>query len=102
MFAVPRSLIKPFNSDTVRIISNFAKLPRGQQNLLLGKTEADTRGDVFPDEAKIFSNAESCFPRLRPVCMPLSARRAHTSKRRLTYEIFSESSLWNLNVCSIV
>ena len=48
VFAVPRSLIKPFSSDTVRILSNFAKLPRGDQNVLLGKTEEDVRGDVFP------------------------------------------------------
>ena len=61
VFAVPRSLIKPFNSDTVRIISNFAKLPRGEQNLLLGKTEADTRGDVFPDEARNFLKCRELF-----------------------------------------
>ena len=48
VFAVPRSLIKPFSSDTVRVLSNFAKLPRGDQNILLGKTEEDVQGDVFP------------------------------------------------------
>ena len=46
IFAVPNSLIKPFNSDAVRIICNFAKLPRNEQNLLLGKSEKDTAGDV--------------------------------------------------------
>ena len=46
-FAVPNSLIKPFNSNSIRIITNFAKLPRTEQNLLLGKSEADTVGDVF-------------------------------------------------------
>ena len=48
IFAVPRSLIKPFSSDTVRILSNFAKLPREDQNLLLGKGEEDLQGDLFP------------------------------------------------------
>ena len=48
VFAVPRSLIKPFSSDTVRILANFAKLPRGDQNVLLGKREEDVQGDVFP------------------------------------------------------
>ena len=46
-FAVPNSLIKPFNSNSIRMITNFAKLPRTEQNLLLGKSEADTIGDVF-------------------------------------------------------
>ena len=37
VFAVPRDMIKPFNSDTVSIIANFAKLSRPEQKLLLGK-----------------------------------------------------------------
>ncbi|MCY4092751.1 MAG: FRG domain-containing protein [Caldilineaceae bacterium] len=37
VFAVPRSLIKPFNSDIASIISNFAKLSSFEQNLLLGR-----------------------------------------------------------------
>ena len=48
VFAVPRVLIKPFNSDAVRIVSNFAKLSRGEQNILLGKRSADARRDVYP------------------------------------------------------
>ena len=38
VFAVPQSLVKSFNSDTVSIIANFAKLERNYQGLLLGKT----------------------------------------------------------------
>ena len=63
VFAVPRSLIKPFNSDTVRVISNFAKLSRGEQNLLLGKTKADASDDVFPDEADNFFKCREMFSR---------------------------------------
>ena len=37
VFAVPPSLIKPYNSDTISIIANFAKLLYSEQNLLLGK-----------------------------------------------------------------
>ena len=37
VFAVPRNLIKPFNSDTISIIANFSKLRRNEQDLLLGK-----------------------------------------------------------------
>ncbi len=65
VFAVPRSLIKPFNSDTVRIISNFAKLPRSEQNLLLGKTVADARGDVFPAEANNVLTCRELFSRAK-------------------------------------
>ena len=36
VFAVPRSLVKPYSSDTIRVITNFAKLSRREQMLLLG------------------------------------------------------------------
>ena len=48
VFGVPRSLIKPFNSDTVSVLASFAKLPRAEQNILLGKTQPDAPDDVFP------------------------------------------------------
>ena len=48
VFGVQKALIKPFDSDTVSIISNFAKLDRGYQNLLLGKTGTD-RATQDPD-----------------------------------------------------
>ena len=41
VFAVPSDLIKSFNSDTVSIIANFAKLRHAEQNLLLSKTPED-------------------------------------------------------------
>ena len=37
VFAVPKSLLKPFNSDTITLIANFAKLSRDQQDVILGK-----------------------------------------------------------------
>ena len=45
VFAVQKELVKPFDSDTVSIISNFAKLDRGYQNLLVGKTGADSQDE---------------------------------------------------------
>ena len=42
VFFVWRDMIKPFNSDTVSIIANFAKLRHIEQNLLLSQTEDDT------------------------------------------------------------
>ncbi len=38
IFATPRFLIKPFNSDAISIVANFAKLPYGEQNTLLSTT----------------------------------------------------------------
>ncbi len=54
VFGVPRSLIKPFNSDTVSVLTSFAKLPRAEQNLLLGKTPNDAPDDVFPTKLADF------------------------------------------------
>ena len=36
IFAVPKSLIKPFGSDTISIIANFAKLTLAEQDILSG------------------------------------------------------------------
>ena len=38
IFAVPVSLVKPFNSDTVSIIANMAKLKACEQDVLLCRT----------------------------------------------------------------
>ena len=38
-FGVPKELVKTFNSDTISIIANFAKLSRHQQQALLGWPE---------------------------------------------------------------
>ena len=53
VFAVPSDLIKSFNSDTVSIIANFAKLRHAEQNLLLllGKKPEDTDEDEDLDLA---------------------------------------------------
>ena len=45
VFAVPRTSIKPFNSDAISVISNFARLSRGEQNWLLTKRREDTDDD---------------------------------------------------------
>ena len=48
VFAVPNSLVKPFDSDTASVIANFARLRRNEQNLLLGKRDEDTKDDAEP------------------------------------------------------
>lgn len=41
VFVVERNMVKPYNSDTISIISNFAKLRRTEQELLLGRKQED-------------------------------------------------------------
>ena len=55
VFAVPSDLLKSFNSDTVSIIANFAKLRHAEQNLLLGKTPED----IAEGEGLGFANEHS-------------------------------------------
>lgn len=43
-FAVPRDLVKPFDSDTISIIANLAKLPYADQQLIL--TKSGDQGDI--------------------------------------------------------
>ena len=52
IFSVPRDLIKPFNSSTIGIIANFARLSSADKNLLLGWTleEAAARDPDSPME----------------------------------------------------
>ena len=42
IFAVPREIIKPFNSDTVSIIANIARLPYPQQGLIVSEQSIET------------------------------------------------------------
>ena len=37
VFAVPTQLVKPFSSDSITVVANFAKLPPAEQDVLLGR-----------------------------------------------------------------
>lgn len=37
IFVVPRDLIRTFNSDSISVVANLAKLPRDEQDILMGK-----------------------------------------------------------------
>ena len=100
VFAVPNSLIKPFNSDTVSIIANFAKLSRREQNMLLGKTKEDASDDVFPAMRTIFSDGwRRNSPGPKADSIRISAGNARISREESTYETSIESSWWNLKEC---
>ena len=68
VFAVPRELVKPFDSDSVSVITNFAKLPLAEQLLLLGKREQTIREEMQMLERKapigIYSMYYSALTRL--------------------------------------
>ena len=36
IFVTPMRMVKPFNSDTISVIANFAKLSQQDQNVLMG------------------------------------------------------------------
>ena len=42
MFAVPPSLVKPYHSDSISVVANFAKLSHAEQSTLLGKRRRAT------------------------------------------------------------
>ena len=39
VFVAPRQMVKPFNSDTVSVIANYARLPRHHQKALTGRSD---------------------------------------------------------------
>ena len=58
VFAVPKELIKPFNSDAISIIANFCKLSRAEQNLLLGWSVKDIEErELIQEYESVYSNA---------------------------------------------
>ena len=60
VFGVPEDLIKPFNSDSISVIANFAKLTCREQKQLLGKKKEDSPDDIDPggpEGAGSYSNA---------------------------------------------
>ena len=55
VFAVPKQMIKSFNSDTASIIANFARLSRAEQDLLLGRNY-EPRDDSY-SKVNIYQDA---------------------------------------------
>ncbi len=45
VFAVPKDMIRPFNSDRISVIANFAKLGNDEQSILLGRKEEAAGSD---------------------------------------------------------
>ena len=64
VFAVPRDIVKPFNSDSISIIANFSKLRRSEQNLLLGKKMPDPLEPPDPKDEPPAGNYAEVMDRL--------------------------------------
>lgn len=56
VFSVPKVMIKPFSSDTIRVIANFAKLSRVEQNVLLGFEDWSEGWDSDPQPMETYSH----------------------------------------------
>ena len=54
IFAVPRTMVKPFSSDAISVIANFAKLRRAEQALLLGTRQEDNGGLAHARENPLY------------------------------------------------
>ena len=50
IFAMPETLNKPFNSDTVSVIANFARLPGHEQDRLLGLSVSQSEAGALDQE----------------------------------------------------
>ena len=55
LFVVPHDLVKPFNSDSISVVANLAKLPPLEQDMLLGKPLNSAR--PVRDEFSMYSKA---------------------------------------------
>ncbi len=75
VFSVPRMMIKPFSSDTVRVIANFAKLPLVEQVVLLGRTDRIEYGDKSQQEVgryrEIMDRLYDLIRQEKPVFQPI-------------------------------
>lgn len=54
LFAVPHSMVTPFNSDAVSVLSNFAKMSSTDQDILVGRTK------------RVFEKCKIVFPGMYP------------------------------------
>lgn len=95
VFAVPKAMIKTFESDTVSIIANFAKLDRSYQNLLLGKTPRDIaeedsgapfRFDYSDALRRLYHYIRQEKPQFEKIIDPLDLLKVFVVEPKLSFE----------------
>ena len=61
VFVVPKRLVKPFDSDTISLITNFAKLPSFEKDLLLSKSKTLAEGFAESYKRMLLSRSNRYF-----------------------------------------
>lgn len=88
VFAVPPSLIKPYDSDSVSIIANFAKLSFAEQSTLLGKRREVT-GNYQRAMAKLYHLIGQEKPHFRQAIDPRDLFRVFVVEPRRSFDRIS-------------
>ena len=68
VFVVPRDIVKTFDSDAISVVANLAKLPRSEQDRLMGKPlEPDKKAleEPFDRENKYFHTMDRLYHYIR-------------------------------------
>ena len=68
VFVAPRQMVKPFNSDTVSVIANYARLPRRHQKALTGRSNEIASYSTAMEQLVQLIRAEKPYfaPRIDP------------------------------------
>ena len=91
VFAVPSSLMKSYNSDSISIVANFAKLGHGEQNTLLGKRRGAT-SDYNSALRKLYHLIGEEKPHFQRRIDPRDLFRVFVVQPRHTFERLSAQS----------
>ena len=80
IFVVPRKLIRPFDSDAVSIVANFAKLTRYEQSKLLSKDSETVFADLQND-APMPANRYDYLGILKRLCHFVAQEKSYFENR---------------------
>ena len=91
VFAVPPALVKSYDSDSISIVANFAKLSFAEQSTLLGKRRAAT-GNYGRAMAKLYHHIGQEKPHFRQSIDPRDLFRVFVVEPRCSFNRISAQS----------
>ena len=91
VFAVPPSLVESYNSDSISVVANFAKLRHGEQSTLLGKRRGAT-SDYNSAMRKLYHLIGEEKPHFQQRIDPRDLFRVFVAQPRHTFERLSAQS----------
>ena len=91
VFAVPPALIKPYNSDSISVVANFAKLSFAEQSTLLGKRREIT-GDYKGAMRKLYHLIGEEKPHFLQRIDPRDLFRVFVVEPKYSFEMISAQS----------